>query len=114
MAGDGPGSWVVYLNVSRPRGKRWSGWGSLVGAYVVTREQNRGRIGGKPIQLMNAIVRDYSRPGDLICDPCAGYATTAVAALANDRRFVGAEVDPAAFEIACKRLAKPSQGELFG
>lgn len=120
MGGDGPSSWMVYLNVSRPRGQQWAKWGSLVGAYVVGRGENSTktvagtRIGGKPILLMNAIVRDYSRPGDLICDPCAGYSTTAIAALANGRRFVGAEVDQDAFTISRQRLAEPTQGDLFG
>jgi len=37
-------------------------------------------IGGKPMWLMRALVRDYSRPGNLVCDPCAGGATTLIAA----------------------------------
>ena len=43
-----------------------------------------------PLALMGAIVRDYSKRGDLICDPCAGMATTAVAADMFGRLFVGA------------------------
>jgi hypothetical protein len=103
LSGDGPSSWAVYLNVSRPRTREAAKWGTLPGAYVVGRGP-RGHIGGKPLELMQLIVKDYSREGDLVCDPCAGYATTGVAALATGRRFVGAEVDPTTYEKAKERL----------
>lgn len=112
MAGDGPSNWVVYLNVSRPRSKEWARWGTLPGAYVVGRG-NAKYIGGKPELLMNAIVRDYTRPGDLVCDPCAGMATTGVACLQQGRSFIGAEVKADTFEAARGRLSNPQQQELF-
>jgi DNA modification methylase len=43
---------------------------------------------------MRALVRDYSRPGDLIVDPCMGSATTILAAVIEGRRAIGAEMDP--------------------
>ncbi len=113
LSGDGPASWVVYLNVARPRGKQWTKWGALNGAYVCKRAHDRQRIGGKPLELINAIVRDYSRVGDLVCDPCAGYATTAIAAEQNGRNFVGAEVDGDTYRQALARISAPSQNDLF-
>ena len=122
MSGDGPSSWAVYLNVARPKGREFIGktqprGGTRPGAYVAPAEietecacelphgayilKGRGgareeeHIGGKPLELMRQIVRDYSLAGDLIADPCAGYATTGIAAMELGRRFVGAEVDPA-------------------
>ncbi len=62
-------------------------------------------MGGKPLWLMRSLVRDYSRPGDLICDPCAGGGTTLLAAATEGRRAVGAEMDPKHYEIARKRFA---------
>ena len=116
LQGDGPSSWTVYLNVARPRGAGSWKAGALPGAYVVTRgtiDRGKGHIGGKPLQLMRAIVRDYSRPGDLICDPCAGYGTTAIAAESLGRNFVGAEVDPVTHQHALDRLAAGVQKEMF-
>jgi len=115
MAGDGPASWAVYLMVSRPRTKAMAKWGALPGAYVERRAFRRGGGGrNKSMDLMRAIVRDYSRPGDLVCDPCAGYATTGVAALTLGRRFVGAEVVPDVFERGRDRLADVQAVDLFG
>lgn len=103
VCGDGPASFGHLLAVSRPRKKHFLSWGSLPGWYVASRDGSNVR-GGKPLSLMRAIVRDYSRPGDLICDPCAGGGTTLLAAVMEGRRAIGAEMDPKHFEIARKRL----------
>jgi site-specific DNA-methyltransferase (adenine-specific) len=108
LAGDGPSSWAVYLVVART--KAAAKWGTLPGAYVVAQERPTDvldrRIGGKPLPLMQQIVRDYSRPGMLVADPCAGHATTLVAALQSGRRVWGAECDPAAHAAAVARLER--------
>ena len=99
LAGDGPSSWTCWIIVARPRtgndrnGRPYSKWGTLPGAYVITSDRG-SHIGGKPLALMEALVRDYSRPGDLVCDPCAGYGTTLAAALRQGRRAIGSEMDP--------------------
>jgi DNA modification methylase len=63
---------------------------------------------------MRAIVRDYSRPGDLVCDPCAGGGTTLLAAIMEGRRAIGSEIDPVTFEKAVKRLRDAEkQADLF-
>jgi DNA modification methylase len=109
LTGDGPSSWAVYLVVART--KAASKWGTLPGAYVVgqpggDQKGQAARIGGKPLPLMQQIVRDYSRPGMLVADPCAGHATTLVAALQAGRRVWGAECDPAAHAAAVARLER--------
>lgn len=105
LTGDGPGSCAVYAMVSRPREARMMSWGSLPGWYEAPREVVAGMIGCKPQGLMRALVRDYSKPGDTICDPYAGSGATLTAARVEDRPSVGSEVDPAHYEIARKRLA---------
>ena len=103
LIGDGPANWSCYGMASRIRSVEFSRWGCLDGAYIIPQERG-GVIGGKPLALARAIVRDYSRPGDLICDPCAGGATTLLAAVLENRRAIGAELDPSTFELAVKRL----------
>jgi site-specific DNA-methyltransferase (adenine-specific) len=109
MTGDGPSSWAVYLMVART--KAAAKWGTLPGAYMEGQKKaesagGEARIGGKPLPLMQQIVRDYSRPGMLVADPCAGHATTLVAALQAGRRVWGAECDPAAHAAAVARLER--------
>ena len=103
LGGDGPCSSTVYLMVARPKTRQFSTWGALPGWYKAGTERN-GHIGGKPLDLMRTLVRDYSRPGDLVCDPCAGGATTLLAAAQTGRRGVGAETDPLTYAKAAKRL----------
>ena len=66
---------------------------------------NNGVTGAKSLDLMRAIVRDYSRPGDVIADPHTGSGTTLLAARMEGRRSIGAEMMPEHFEIARRRLA---------
>lgn len=108
LSGDGPASWTCYLMVARPRTVAGKTWRSLPGAYVV-RQDRDARIGGKPLSLMRAAVRDYSDPSDLVCDPFAGYGTTGIAAAQMGRRFVGAECDPAAHAEAVARMERAAR-----
>jgi DNA methylase len=102
----------VYAAVARP--PALCRWGTLPGAYV-GKPDIPGKLctGGKPLWAMRALVRDYSRPGDLICDPCAGAATTLLAAAIEGRRAIGAEVDAATWRTGSERLALGFTPSLF-
>lgn len=118
MGGDGPGSGTVYLMVARPRHRRFSSWGSLpcwYGPIMAPRATDPDHhIGGKPLSIMLKIVRDYTRPGDLVCDPTAGGATTLIAANTLGRRAIGAEMDPQTAAKAQARIDRHlRQGTLF-
>jgi site-specific DNA-methyltransferase (adenine-specific) len=66
----------------------------------------RGFVGGKPLWLMRSLVRDYTRPGDVVLDPCAGSGTTLLAAVIEGRRAIGAECDEETYESAVRRLRR--------
>ncbi len=103
LCGDGPACWGLWLMASRPTAL--AKWGALPGGYVVD-TRDKVLTGGKSIGLMRAIIRDYTRPGDLIVDPCAGGGTTLLAAAIEGRRAIGAEIDPKTFALAVKRLSR--------
>lgn len=113
ISGDGPSSWTVYAMVARPSTKAFATWGTLDGAYTGPRCSEAGGGRGKPDWLMRAIVRDYSRPGDLVVDPFAGWGSTLSAAIGLGRRALGAEIDPAVCAEGNRRIARGSQTELF-
>ena len=106
LTGDGPASWTCWIVVARPKARAFASWGSLPGGYATTtKDQTADRIaGGKPLWLMSAIVRDYSHPGDIVCDPCAGGGTTLLAAASMGRIAIGAELDPETWAKATARL----------
>lgn len=113
MLGDGPSSWTLYLMVARPRTKAMMEWGTLPGGYhgPASRESSGGR--GKPEWLMQAIVRDYTRRGDLVGEPFCGYGATFEACEALGRRCVGSEVNIAAHDEALLRIQRPQQFDMF-
>jgi hypothetical protein len=118
LNGDGPASWTCWIYVARPKERRFGSWGSLPGGYVpppFEHGSHGGRFvkGGKPMWLMQSLIRDYTRPGDLVCDPCAGGGTTLLAAATEGRRAIGAECMPEHFEIARKRLSKGFTRSMF-
>lgn len=113
LGGDGPSPWSCFIMVSRPRSREFMSWGTLPGAYIQPAERDINSsggseriVGGKPLSSMMAIVRDYSRPGDLIVDPCCGASTTGLAAKKQGRRYIGVDIDPAHALLSAKRLAK--------
>ena len=67
----------------------------------------------KPVALMEWIIKNYSKDGELILDPFMGSGSTGVAALKLQRRFIGIELDKNYFKIAKERIEKESnQGRL--
>lgn len=69
----------------------------------------------KPVELMAHLIE--RAPAGVVLDPFMGSATTAVAALQAGRRFIGIEVVPEFFELACKRVRAATgedAGPLFG
>lgn len=66
----------------------------------------------KPLQLMQKILRNVN--GELILDVFMGSGTTGVACAKLGRKFIGIEVDPKYFDIACRRVeAAHKQPDMF-
>ena len=103
LTGDGPSSWCIHAAVSRPRSKVMATWGTLPGAYTGPSER-QPIVGGKPLWLMRALVRDYTRPGDLVCDPCGGAMTTGLACILEGRRFLGGDAMREHAQMGADRL----------
>lgn len=71
----------------------------------------KGHPNEKPVELM---MRLCAKVPGLILDPCMGSGSTGVAAIKLGRKFIGCEVVPEYFEIACERIAAAwSQPRLF-
>lgn len=62
----------------------------------------------KPESLLERIIQTSSNPGDLILDCFMGSGTTLAVADKLERRFIGADINLGAIQIASKRLAKNS------
>ena len=47
----------------------------------------------KPLKLLDRIVLSSTNPGDVVLDPFCGSSTTGVAAILNNRKFIGIDLD---------------------
>jgi site-specific DNA-methyltransferase (adenine-specific) len=106
LLGDGPASWTLYLMTSRPASRAWQKWRCLPGEYRSKLERGAPIVGAKPVSLMREIVRDYSNAGDVVCDPCAGWGSTLLAADELGRHAVGGERDDATFAALAQRISE--------
>jgi site-specific DNA-methyltransferase (adenine-specific) len=94
-----------------PGHSRWNGGGRrcvfthLVNPPGRTPASQGGHPTEKPLSLMGEIVILFTSPGELICDPFMGSGSTGVAAVKHGRKFIGIEVDPKWFDLACRRVA---------
>jgi site-specific DNA-methyltransferase (adenine-specific) len=66
--------------------------------------ENNTHITVKPLQLMEHLVRLFSKEGALIVDPFLGSGTTALACKNTGRRCIGIEINEEYYEICKSRL----------
>jgi DNA modification methylase len=68
----------------------------------------------KPLPLMHWCIDHLPTTVQTILDPFMGSGTTGVACVNLGRKFIGIELDPDYFEIACKRISEAyKQPRLF-
>jgi len=53
---------------------------------------------------LTPLIETFSQPGDIIVDPFMGSGTTLAAALRNNRRTIGFDINPKVEEVVKKRL----------
>jgi len=58
----------------------------------------------KPVELLEYLIKTYSKENDIVLDNTMGSGTTGVACLNTNRRFIGIEKDKEYFKIAANRL----------
>lgn len=105
FTGDRPAAgYEVIVLAHQPGRKRWNG-GGRAGVYEHPAPQQREHPTAKPLALMEALVSDFTDPGELVLDPFAGSGTTGVACKRLGRRFLGYERDPRYHAIATRRIA---------
>jgi adenine-specific DNA-methyltransferase len=65
----------------------------------------------KPMMALLPLIMAYSQRGDTVLDPFAGSGSTAVAAQALGRRFIGIELEPMYAQVATERVMREALRE---
>ncbi len=120
FSGDRPG--MGYESIAAAwcgQGKStWNG-GGRHGVFVIPKHDSGSGHGGtsnehptqKPRRLMNELVGLFSNAGQTVCDPFMGSGTTGVACMTLGRPFVGIELEPKYFDLACERIENAQRQE---
>ena len=72
--------------------------------FITDSKDKRYHPTQKPSELIQMLIEQYSKEGDIVLDPFLGSGTTAVACVNTNRHYIGFELDPQYYDIACKRL----------
>lgn len=88
--------------------------GCLPGLVSCPVERGKDHITQKPQKMVEQVL-EICPAGGTVLDPFLGSGTTGVACANLGRKFIGIEIEPEYFDIACKRIeAAHAQGRLFG
>ena len=72
--------------------------------FITDSKDKRYHPTQKPSELVEMLIKEYSKEGDTILDCFMGSGTTGVACVNTNRNFIGIELDEGYFNIAKKRI----------
>ena len=58
----------------------------------------------KPVDLLEYLIKTYTKEGEVVLDSCMGSGSTGIACLNTNRKFIGIEKEDKYFDIAHKRI----------
>ena len=101
--------WTSFPTAVRKYKWRWNGVLQEDMAHKIKRVHPTE----KPYPLLEEIIRDYSKEGDLIFDGFAGSFSVAHACINTDRKFICVEKDEEYYKMGVERVRKAqAQGKL--
>jgi site-specific DNA-methyltransferase (adenine-specific) len=88
--------------------------GNTAGVVGDRTRLEKGHPAPRPLDQVLHLVTNFTCRAGQILDPFMGSGTTGVACVRTGRRFIGVEIEPAYFTIACKRIEEAyAQPDLF-
>ena len=64
---------------------------------------------GKPVALVEYLIKTYTNENEVVLDNCIGSGTTAIAAINTNRGYIGYELDADYYQIAIERIRKHNE-----
>lgn len=92
-------AWTNLTTAVRLIRHQWHG-------FIRRGKEEREHPTQKPVRVMQWCIQRLPESDRPICDAYCGSGTTGVAAIRENRRFIGIEKDPAYFEIARERIER--------
>ena len=95
---------VAVLGVKKSKPTFHSEYDNGIYRYPICQDKGRFHPTQKPLALIADLINKHSNEGEIVLDCFAGSCTTGVAAVLNNRRFIGCELDAEYYEKAVQRL----------
>lgn len=83
---------ITRFNRNRLTREQWREWGSRGVWTIPSVRANDDHPAKFPLELAKRVILLFSEPGDLILDPFVGSGTTAVAAILENRQYIGIDI----------------------
>lgn len=95
---------VAVLGVKKSKPTFHSEYDNGIYRYPICQDKGRFHPTKKPLALIADLINKHSNEGEIVLDCFAGSCTTGVAAVLNNRQFIGCELDAEYYEKAVQRL----------
>lgn len=81
-------------------------WTKSIWTFPAVNAKRIGHPAPFPVELPHRLINLYSYEGDVVLDPFCGSGTTCIAALRNNRKYIGYDVKEEYIELSQKRINK--------
>ena len=95
---------VAVLGVKKSKPTFHSEYDNGIYRYPICQDKDRFHPTQKPLALIADLINKHSNEGEIVLDCFAGGCTTGVAAVLNNRQFIGCELDTEYYKKAVQRL----------
>jgi len=94
------------VDKSRLTQDEWTAWGSRGVWYIPSVRTNDDHESKFPIELPRRIIQLLTEPGDLVIDCFVGSGTSAIAAIRENRQFIGIDNSQSSVDLSKKALKR--------
>jgi DNA modification methylase len=101
---------VTTVDRTRLTKAEWKDWGSRGVWMIQSVRANDDHEAKFPIELPRRVIRLLTSPGETVLDCFLGSGTTAIAALQEDRHFIGIEKDSKYVALSLRRIGMNRRG----
>jgi site-specific DNA-methyltransferase (adenine-specific) len=92
----------IYSGLNKAYTPKWTNYPTNILKYDGVK--NRLHPTQKPVELLEYLIKTYTKPGEVVLDNCMGSGSTGEAAQNTGRRFIGIEKEKKFYEIAKERI----------
>lgn len=108
---------ITKIDRRRLSKDEWTDWGSRAVWYIHSVQRNDDHEAKFPVELPRRVIKLFSEEGDTVLDCFMGSGTTAIAAIMENRHYIGIDKEEKSVQLAKKNIREfsllPTQMNLF-